>query len=399
MKKVVFIVTVLAFAFALCLSSFAQTQYSLDALYVNENDYFEGVYSVYAPGTPERAGDAFSAEINITQGDKIYILGWIADNETSVDRIVYRIDGETEYECSDIYRDRTEIAGLPESMLPWIVDFEAKDFVKSGFGKDQDMMELIGIGDLAPGDYDLEIVGKFTNDEEYVIKSTFLNVEEKELTKRSFNADTDKQYFDKIYVNGEERADGNDAVAALKAGIDGSDGSVSTIGMFGWFGLVDTSVSFADVLDSFGYIIDDGTPVFDKAFAIETEQAVIDGNGLRYRITVDVSGLQDGKDHVIKACVKLNNDELVYFDRPDREAIINYKAYLPATPEPTEAPTDVPTDVPTDAPTDAPVETPTNAPEATPTEEPKNNGCGGFAFGGAALIALAAAALVIRKKH
>ncbi|MCR5693770.1 MAG: hypothetical protein K6G89_02220 [Clostridia bacterium] len=76
-----------------------------------------------------------------------------------------------------------------------------------------------------------------------------------------------------------------------------------------------------------------------------------------------------------------------------------YNAPEAVTPAPTEPPTATP-EPPTDAPTDAPVETPTNAPEVVATEEPKkDNGCGGFAFGGAALIALAAAALVIRKKH
>lgn len=63
------------------------------------------------------------------------------------------------------------------------------------------------------------------------------------------------------------------------------------------------------------------------------------------------------------------------------------------TPEPTATPTASP--LPTDTP--APTEAPTEAPTATP--EPAGNGCGGIVGGGFALIALAAAAVVIRKKH
>ena len=213
---------------------------------------------------------------------------------------------------------------------------------------------------------------------------------EPQLNIRDFNADTDKQYFDQILVNGEEKANGNEAVAALKAGIDGSDGSINDITMFGWFGLTDESISFADTYVSFGYIIDDGKPVFDSSFTADTEQEVSDLNGLRYKIKVDVTGLQDGADHVIKGCVRLANDEVVIFNRPEREAIINYKAPLTATPEPTAEPTAEPTDAPAE--TEAP---------AVATEAPEvlyKKGCGGVIGGGIALIAVAAAAVFAARK-
>ena len=79
------------------------------------------------------------------------------------------------------------------------------------------------------------------------------------------------------------------------------------------------------------------------------------------------------------------------------------------TPEPTPTPTPKPTTPPTDPPEETAAEEPTERPvETEATEEPKNDepaaetkkdkGCGGFAAGGIALVALAAA-VVIRKKH
>ncbi len=403
MRKVLFFTVLIAVSLALCAGAFAYEFHSLDAFYINNNVYNSGEYA-FGGGQPGTEGEAFKTEITIYQGDKMYILGWFASTDHAVDRVVYRIDEETEYECQDNYRDRCEIKQYAY-MLPWVDEngFEAEDFVKSGFGRDAEMQELLGIGDLPIGDYELEIVGKFTDGEEYVLHSYYLYVEERPLNVRDFNAETDKQYFDQILVNGAEKANGNEAVAALKALVDGSDGNTNTITMFGWFGLVDANTPFSDMLDSFGYILDDGAPVFDKSFTVaETEQAVLDGNGMRYKITADVSGLDDGATHVIKGCVKLTNGDVVIFNRENREAIINYKAPLAATPEPTAEPTAEPTEEPTDEPT-APSagEEPTEAPEpeSEPTEEPeKNKGCGGF-VGGAAVIILAAAALIVRKKH
>ena len=73
------------------------------------------------------------------------------------------------------------------------------------------------------------------------------------------------------------------------------------------------------------------------------------------------------------------------------------------TPEPTPTPvptdTPVPTEKPTEAPTGAPETVSTEAPENVATEAPAGNtGCGGAAAGGWALISLAAAAFILRRK-
>ncbi|MBO7503409.1 MAG: PT domain-containing protein [Clostridia bacterium] len=64
------------------------------------------------------------------------------------------------------------------------------------------------------------------------------------------------------------------------------------------------------------------------------------------------------------------------------------------TPEVTEAPA-----TPTQAPTEPPTNTPEPAPTEEPTPEPKKSGCGNVIGGAFAIIAVAACALVIRKKH
>lgn len=403
MKKLLFLVTVVALSLALCIGAFATTNKSLDGLYINEEVYNSGVYE-FGLGQIGTIGEAASPELIITEGDKVYILGWFASNEAAVDRVVYRIDGDVEYECEDNYRDRTAIADVDPSVLPWVVDFKADDFIRAGFGKDEDMMELLGIGSLPVGEYDLEIVGKFTDDDEIILYYGTLYVEERELTVRDFNADTDKQYFDRILINGEIKAEGNDAVAELKANVDGSEGNITTIGMYGWFGLKDAETDYSTMLDSYGYIIDDGKPVFDKSFnlAEQSEPDVINGNGLRYQINVDVSALQDGQNHTIKGCAKLANGDLVIFNRENREAIINYKAPLKAE-DPTEEPAaETPTAEPADDPTTEPVDEPTAEPVAEPDPTPEKaekKGCGGVIGGGIALAAAAACALIIKKRR
>ena len=81
----------------------------------------------------------------------------------------------------------------------------------------------------------------------------------------------------------------------------------------------------------------------------------------------------------------------------EAQAFADMGSQFPATPEPTATPTPTPTpDVTaTPEPTDAPTEKPTEA----PTPEPKKTGCGNVIGGTFAVIALAACALVIRKKH
>ena len=71
------------------------------------------------------------------------------------------------------------------------------------------------------------------------------------------------------------------------------------------------------------------------------------------------------------------------------------------TPEPTAVP-EVTPEPPTEEPTETPApEEPTEEPvqEATPTAAPEKKGCGNVIGGGIALIAVAAAAFVARKKH
>ena len=164
----------------------------------------------------------------------------------------------------------------------------------------------------------------------FIIDSITFNKAEEPHTPvtRSFDSATDNQYFDAIFINDEEgpRANGNDAVAALKALIDGSAEEINKIGLYGWF-------ASDSPIEQFGYILDDADPVFDDSFVAPfgspEEEATITGTragGKRYRVNVDVSGLKDGAIHVIKVVAKLENGDIVIFDRPNREAIVNYQA-------------------------------------------------------------------------
>ena len=155
---------------------------------------------------------------------------------------------------------------------------------------------------------------------------------EKAAEVRSFDSSKDSMAYDEIRVNGAVYANGNEDVIAKKKLIDGSDESIKSITLYGWFG------SDQATNEKFGYIIDGGEPVYDEAFATETEEAVKNAkaNGVRYTITVDVSALKDGKVHEIEACVLLSDGTVVMLDRneggKDRDAYVNYQA--PGTAEP-----------------------------------------------------------------
>ena len=142
------------------------------------------------------------------------------------------------------------------------------------------------------------------------------------------SAKGDHMSYDQILVNDAEIANGNDAVIAAKALIDGSDGTIETVAMYGWYGNDNSKI------ESFGYMIDNNDPVYGEFKFEPTEQAVIDNGGeSRYKIVIDVTGLKDGKTHKIQAVAKLENGEIVKLNRndngtKDRDAYVNYKAQL-----------------------------------------------------------------------
>ena len=134
----------------------------------------------------------------------------------------------------------------------------------------------------------------------------------------------DLMYYDQILDNGVEVANGNDAVIAKKALIDGSDGSITAVAMHGWYGNDSAKIV------SYGYIIDGGQPVFGD-FTIDCEPEVIQAGGeSRFTIVIDVTGLKDGKEHKIQAVAKMDNGDIVKLNRfedgKDRDAYVNYKA-------------------------------------------------------------------------
>ena len=137
----------------------------------------------------------------------------------------------------------------------------------------------------------------------------------------------DSLSYDQIFVNGEAKANGNDAVIALKQLVDGSDGSITSVAMYGWFG------STSSPTQAYGYMIDGGDPVFGDFFA-ETEPEVTqaNANGKRFMITVDVTALSKGNDHEIRAVAKLENGEIVKLNRfetgKDRDIYLIYRAEL-----------------------------------------------------------------------
>ena len=140
MKKLFAIIVALALTAALCISSFA----GLDSLYINANT-LDG---------SNIAGEAGKSKVTIEKGDKLFILGWMAKQGTTLEKIYWTLDG-VEKECSDVYRDRTEIAANEAyANAGWVAD----EFVHAGFGKDDGYMEMLGVDSLENGTYSVAIV-------------------------------------------------------------------------------------------------------------------------------------------------------------------------------------------------------------------------------------------------
>ncbi|MBR6935296.1 MAG: LPXTG cell wall anchor domain-containing protein [Clostridia bacterium] len=150
MKKLFAIAIAVVLTLALSISAFA----GLDALYADTNTY------------QQNAGFATDAKVTINPGQKLFILGWFASHGKTVDKVVWTLDGD-EKECSDVYRDRPEIADFFGG------DWVHEDFTRAGFGKDDGMMELLGVDALAEGTYKVSIVGKYTDGSSEDIKPEF----------------------------------------------------------------------------------------------------------------------------------------------------------------------------------------------------------------------------------
>ena len=109
----------------------------LDALQINGSAYGQ---------TPNLAD---SGSLTINEGDRIYILGWIAFSTTDgLKEIKYKIDGVA-HACSDTYRDRPDVADAGISVY--------NKGEHAGYGLDSEFMELTGINTLTAGRYTLKL--------------------------------------------------------------------------------------------------------------------------------------------------------------------------------------------------------------------------------------------------
>ena len=189
--------------------------------------------------------------------------------------------------------------------------------------------------------------------------------------------------------------------------IDGHEAEYTSFTFRGWVG-------FPKPMVEVGYQIDENDPVMVANCFKATEPQVKGAGGefaQRIEIEVDVTGLQDGIEHEIRAVAKIQGEDgepyYAYMNQDEVNANMQFFYVAPGDPPPptdTPVPTDTPepTATPEQAndPTQAPVGEPTQAP-ATETEKPAGKkGCGNFVGGGvAALCALAGVAIVLRKKE
>lgn len=88
--------------------------------------------------------------VTVKKGDKLYILGWVAFGKSDkLNNVIYSVDGK-EYVCSDVYMDRTDVAS---SVTVY------NNGEHTGFGSNEQMMELTGISELPAGKRTVDIYG------------------------------------------------------------------------------------------------------------------------------------------------------------------------------------------------------------------------------------------------
>ena len=216
--------------------------------------------------------------------------------------------------------------------------------------------------------------------------------------------------FDTFFVNRVqldniimENVDGG-ASAKLEAYgrvIDGHEAEYTSFTFRGWAG-------YALPMVELGYQIDDNDPVMvDNCFTVTPDVVRTVGGeyAQRFEIEVDVTGLQDGIEHDIKAVAKLQGDDgefcYAYINQDEVNANMQFYYIAPGDPpQPTDTPEPAATPEPENDPTEAPVEEPpAEQPVATQAPE-KKKGCGNFVGCSVAVIcALAGVALVLRKKE
>lgn len=153
MKKAIAVLTILVLSFVLVIGSYA----GLDCMYADENN-------LKMNGQAPDAGLANDKTVHIDPGQKLYILGWAAKDGTSLEKIYWKLDGVAK-DCADKYRDRADL-------VPGIVS-DAAYAARAGYGDNNDMMELIGVDELAVGAYKAVIIAKFVDGTEQDIKSEF----------------------------------------------------------------------------------------------------------------------------------------------------------------------------------------------------------------------------------
>ncbi|MCR5695023.1 MAG: hypothetical protein K6G89_08700 [Clostridia bacterium] len=155
MKKLLFAAAVFVTLAMFTVASFAAT--SFDRMYVNQNvlDQAQNISS--------------SSFVNVEPGDRIYILGWAAKDGTVLQEVYYKLDGAAKAcDGSTSYAERNDVA-RSLSLDPYYCS-------RSAIGSNGAMMELLGINELEIGSYSVEIVAKYYNGDEEVIKIFELRV-------------------------------------------------------------------------------------------------------------------------------------------------------------------------------------------------------------------------------
>ena len=165
MKK--FFAIMVASVMVLALAVGATAMYSLDRIFVNENDRVNGD-AAFGSAPPD------GSDIEIEVGDSLYIIGWALNTDTGagLDKIVYTIDDGDDIDCEGGYRDRPDVASH--------FGLDASAGIGAGFGFDNaadgGMMRLAGIEDLGDGTYEIAIKAIYTDGTEQVMEGPTGNV-------------------------------------------------------------------------------------------------------------------------------------------------------------------------------------------------------------------------------
>ncbi len=289
-------------------------------------------------GTKESLLTGIGASVNSSaaNGNFAYMLndgkrtetGWATNFDCETAEIVYDLKTEKSFNRVDIYPLTGSYGMFPKSLSIWVSE-NGKDYRKVAEAKDIDITKWkaltfetvtaryirISVDEMVEFGKPVTAIGEI---EVYMDKG---NIPAMPAFEKPVDEDGPSAYmtpaqagvvkisYDAFSVDGQMKINDGKADKWLDERENKIDAK-NQIAFLGWAG-------FGEAIESYGYIIDDGEPIWNAGFTTYTEEAVLNFGGQyakRFNIRVELSGLSG--THTVTFLVKLQDGTMVQMHKP-----------------------------------------------------------------------------------